>query len=177
MKKKVTMIAVLAIMIAIVSLGSLAFFTASRTAANVIRTGSIAIQLNDKTAEGTDFVSADGVMPGDAVSKVVSVTNIGENAAWVRIKLTNTAPEGLSFDDITLDIDSAKWTRQGDWYYCNASVEPGATTSNLFTTVTFSEHLTNAYQSKTFNIDVIAEAVQTANNGASALAAAGWPTP
>ena len=45
----------------------------------------------------------------------------------------------------------------------------------LFTTVTFDAAMGNAYQNSTATVSVRADAVQTANNGAAVLEAAGWP--
>ena len=46
----------------------------------------------------------------------------------------------------------------------------------LFTCVTFDAGMGNEYQNATATVHVAAEAVQTANNGVTALEALGWPT-
>lgn len=83
-----------------------------------------------------------------------------------------TLPNGC----ISLDI-GADWTynESDGYYYYNAPLAAGGTTSPLFTTVTFDAVMGNAYQNANVSVDVLVYAVQTANNGESALTAAGWP--
>ena len=72
---------------------------------------------------------------------------------------------------------SADWTLGPDGYlYCNKAIRPGETTAPLFTCVTFDAGMGNEYQDATATVHVAAEAVQTANNGVTALEALGWPT-
>ena len=75
-----------------------------------------------------------------------------------------------------INFDTEKWTEgeDGYWYY-NKALESGETTAPLFDTVEFALKMGNEYQESTCVIDVTAQAVQTANNGSSALEAAGWP--
>ena len=56
------------------------------------------------------------------------------------------------------------------------AIRPGETTAPLFTCVTFDAGMGNEYQNATATVHVAAEAVQTANNGVTALEALGWPT-
>ena len=89
-KKKIISLAVVIALFAIAAMGTLAYFTDSDTAHNVITTGKIDITLNDKTIEAgvmVDFPPKGviGVMPTQTVDKIVSVTNSGVNDAWVRI--------------------------------------------------------------------------------------------
>ena len=60
--------------------------------------------------------------------------------------------------------------------HMNLSIRPGETTAPLFTCVTFDAGMGNEYQDATATVHVAAEAVQTANNGVTALEALGWPT-
>ena len=55
-------------------------------------------------------------------------------------------------------------------------VKPGEKTPELFTTVTFGTGLSNEYMEAHVEINVSAEAVQSKNNGTSALTATGWPS-
>ena len=62
---------------------------------SVITTGTINIELNDSITGGTAVKDGDkvtgytisGVMPGQPVEKIVSVTNTGTSPAWLRVKL------------------------------------------------------------------------------------------
>ncbi len=185
MKRKITLIASIALIVSLLSLGTLAFFTDSKEAHNVITAGNVAITLHDENGNEEPFPSGgvNGVMPGEAVDKVVYVTNSGDNSAYVRIRLDKAIEAGpgietiLNFDNIVLDLDLVNWTKVGDWYYYHTALAPGASTTELFTKVMYGAALDNDYMNAKVTIDVIAEAVQSANNGSSASSASGWPTP
>ena len=85
----------------------------------------------------------------------------------------NYAPDPDSGE--LMESNDAGWTEQDGYYYYNRALRPGETTEPLFTTVTFAETMGNEYQNSTAAIDVTADAVQTANNGETALDAVGWP--
>lgn len=170
--------------LAIAASGTLAYFTAQETAHNVITSGGVEIRLIEKAETGSglvDFEDVDGVMPGTTVSKIVRVENTGASEAWVRVSLAKAfelaAPvPGFQADPelLVLNINTKDWTEKDGYYYYNAAIAPGEVTEPLFTTVTFAPEMGNEYQNSKASIDVAAQAVQTANNGASALAAAGW---
>ena len=97
MKRKLSLLAVLAICAAVVATGTLAYFTAEDTAHNVITTGGVGIKLVEKIPDGDDpdeglddFKDVDGVMPGTNEYKIVTVHNTEEQPAWVRVWV-NTA--------------------------------------------------------------------------------------
>lgn len=187
MKKKFLACVLLLICMSFAVNGTLAYFTGEKVAHNVITSGNIDIELEEKTAEGKDFENVDGVMPGQAVSKIVYITNTGANDAWVRIKLDKAVKlAGGGEADlklITLDLNTENWTKEGDYYYYVGNPEnkgvlaPGKSTEPLFTKVTFSGEMGNIYQNSETSLGVSAQATQVANNGDSALTAAGWPVP
>ena len=183
-KWKTLALSLLICCLAVAASGTLAYYTASEQAHNVITSGGIAIDLqeySDADDQLVPFEDVDGVMPGMEVSKIVCVENTGASDAWVRVSVTkgielaqagDTEPD---LDLLVLDIDEENWTEQDGYYYYNRALRPGETTEPLFTTVTFAETMGNEYQNSTAAIDVTADAVQTANNGETALEAAGWP--
>ena len=120
-------------------------------------------------------------MPGDTADKIVYVENTGDNAFYTRIKLKNSivaAGEGasLDFDKVQLNIDTTNWVLGADgWYYCQSAVGKGENTPPLFTQVTFSPNMSNGYMDAKVSIEVVAQAVQKANNGDAVWQAAGWP--
>ena len=183
MKRKITLIAAMALIVSLIGLGTLAFFTDSEEARNVITAGNIDIELYDLDENEEPFPAngIGGVMPGDDVAKLVFVENTGDHPAFVRIRLTKAIEEAegveadLNFDHITLNIDTANWTLVGDWYYYNNILAPGGFTTALFTEVSFGAALGNDYMNAVVTIDVEAQGVQSANNGTTATAAAGWP--
>lgn len=175
--------------LAIAATGTLAFFTASETAHNVITSGGVAIDLieqsRDETGRLTPWQDVDGVMPGAEVSKIVTVQNTGASDAWVRLRVETSielsrpqpgdAKGAPAPSLLVLNINTADWTEKDGYYYYNQPLKPGQTTTPLFETVTFDAAMGNEYQGSAFSVDVFAQAVQVANNGTSALTAAGWP--
>lgn len=183
MKRKILILSVLAILVAILAANTLAYFTADTKAHNVITTGDVAIQLNEWADEARTkkFESPVGVMPGTEVTKIVEVKNVGTGSAWVRVELTvevwSSDKKQLPLEHVTLDINETDWTDQDGYYYYNKPLAPGETTEPLFTSVAFAEQMGNEYQSSTAHVDVNAYAVQSANNGEDVLSANGWPLP
>lgn len=120
-------------------------------------------------------------MPGTEVSKIVQVKNIGGQAAWVRVSAEKAIhlAEGVNGEvDISLisyDLNTAFWTEKNGFYYYNTILQPNEVTEALFTKIIFSATMSNMYQNSKAVIDVTAQATQVANNGTSALDAAGWP--
>lgn len=185
MKKKIAALVVF-IAVAVMSIsGTMAYFTADNIATNVITSGNIKIDLveMEKTADGelVPFENKDGVMPGDQISKIVTVKNTGDNPAYIRVQVnkTVTLASGIvsetGSDLITCDYNTSNWTYKDGYYYYNEALAPGAETEPLFTTVVFSSAMGNMFQNCSAQIDVKAFAVQVKNNGANVFEAAGWP--
>ena len=184
-KRKLLSLCLILILISIMGVGTLAFFTDEEKADNIITSGNIDIQLNEWTGEvdgegnKIHFEDVTGVMPGMTVPKIVEVENIGDNEAYVRVsaeKVITLAQDGeADYDLITIDFDLQNWTYQDGFYYYNEVLLPGEVSKPLFTSVTFDASMNNMYQNCEVRIDVDADATQVANNGDSALEAKGWP--
>ena len=183
MKRKLLILSVLTILLAILAANTLAYFTADTAAHNVITTGNVDIVLNEwaNEARTEKFEDKTGVMPGAEVTKIVEVENVGTGTAWVRVQVVldvyaEGGKEQLPPDPVTLDFNETDWTYQDGYYYYNKPLAPGETTEPLFTSVSFDDQMGNEYQNSTAHVDVNAYAVQSANNGTGALDAAGWPS-
>ena len=191
MKRKILILSVLAILVAILAANTLAYFTADTKAHNVITTGDVAIQLNEWADEARTkkFESPVGVMPGAEVTKIVEVENVGTGSAWVRVELTVEVWMGDEYEEElpaehvhlmygdTVGCNTTDWWDQDGYYYYNKPLAPGETTEPLFTSVAFDDQMGNEYQNSTAHVDVNAYAVQSANNGEDVLSANGWPRP
>lgn len=197
MKRKIAALAVIVIALSLAAYGTVAYFTATGTAHNVLTMGNIGIKLNDKTEVvengetklvefTTEYPDGMPVMPATEASKIVSVENTGSAPAWVRVRIEKTvepadaAVTGLDTKYVGLNYDTVNWVDGGDgFWYCNEPLKPGAVTPDLFDTVTFSKDMGNDYMNCKFNIIVSAQAVQADNNaigeGQSVLDVAGWP--
>lgn len=190
MKKKVLLLLVLALCLTATTAGTLAYFNDDVTAHNVITSGGVNIAIvekqavpgNDGTTELKDFPKEGitGVMPGTSVSKIVSVQNTGASEAWIRVKvdasIISAKNETLGTSVMSYDIQKDWEYNEGDgYYYYTKPVPKDQATGELFKTVSFSKTMDNTYQNCTANIEITAQAVQTANNGASVHKAQGWP--
>ena len=182
MKRKLLILSVLAICIATLAAGSLAYFTSEGKAHNVITTGGVEIAVQEwADAEKTaPFEDLTGVMPNTTVTKIAEIRNTGASAAWIRVRVEkNIQLAGSGTPDLSmvqLDINTAQWTDGGDGYfYYNKALQPGEITAPIFTSVTFRSAMGNEYQNATATVDVLAQAVQTANNGSAVMQAQGWP--
>lgn len=185
MKKKIFVCAILVVCLSLLAYGTLAYFNYQETATNVITAGNVRIALREwsRPADGEQVPFEDvlNVLPGQSVSKVVQVENVGGQAAWVRISLDKavslvTSSETPDASLVSYDIDTEHWTLQEDgYYYYNEALQPGESTEPLFTQVLFADTMGNAYQGSTVTIRVDAQATQVANNGETVFEAAGWP--
>lgn len=189
MKKKILLIAVVALILSILTGGTLAYFTAEDTARNVITSGGVDIAIEEWQETPDGLVPYPGepiaVMPATSVSKIVTVRN-RDARSFIRAKLELTVKdvEGKVMEIpaetlekiIHLSMNTQDWTEKDGWWYCTGAVGTGEATKPLMTAVSFDgPNMTNEYQGCTVTVDVTAQAVQAANNGTSALEALGWP--
>ena len=98
MKKKTILVAAIAVMLvaALVVGGTLAYFTDTQSATNTFTMGNVQIALNEqqnKDGKLETYVNGDKTLvpgksnDGNAVSKIVTVSNTGANDAWVWVEL------------------------------------------------------------------------------------------
>ena len=186
MKKKIFLSAVLTICVAIAATGTLAFFTAEDTAHNVITSGYVDIELEEwselplEDGDGVPFEDVAGVMPGAEISKIVTVKNIGDADAYIRVEvdldviLADNVIGTPNLSLVHIDYNTHDWTEKDGYWYYNEVLSTDEITSPLFTTVKFDESMGNMYQNSIAYVDVSAQAVQVANNGDTVMDANGW---
>lgn len=189
MKKRIFAVAVVLISLSVLAATTIAYFTDSDIARNVITSGGIDIQIIEQQLVDGKLVEYPNepipVMPSSTVSKIVSVQNTDE-PAWIRAGYTVTVYDAeekamlIPAEELAKVIgiapNTAAWTQKDGWWYHNTAVAAEEMTEPLFEEVVFSgPHMDNKYQNCTVVIDVTAQAVQTANNGTSVLEALGWP--
>ena len=175
MKRKLLLIAVVIICCATLGFGSVAYFTASAKAVNVITSGNIKIAIVERQldADGELVAYPDepvAVMPGAEVSKIVTIRNEAEYEAWVRAKVAiavlDADGEPLAVPDvlITLGGTDAAWKEKDGFYYYTKPLAGKAETESLLETVAFdAEAMDNAYQGCTVTVSVSAQALQVKN--------------
>ena len=181
-KYRLFVIAVIAIIMTYFTQGTLAYYSTVGTATNVVNSGNIQFVIHEKTNQGTEFPK-EGVyiVPGDVVSKQVSVESDCEHPFYLRVKIVyGIDSQELSAEDcFKLNIDESNWELHDGWYYYKGIVEPGETTPNVFSHVEIvGSKVDNSYLGKTLTLSVVAHAVQSENNpvdGTDTYKASGWP--
>ena len=182
MKKKLTAVALIICMIAIMLVGAtMAYFTdKTDEVENTFTVGNVKIELTEENWEEPTTVA-----PGDEYEKDPVVSNVGANAAWIRVDVTLSDAAAFTRAAATHQItdlasifqghDEEKWTLAGVEtnaeddtltysYYYNEALEPEANTGALFTSVIIPSAFTNAEMENLgddFTITVVAHAIQT----------------
>ena len=175
-------VALIALVLTLLSQGTLAFYSTVGRAANVVTSGNIQFIIHERTDSGTEFPS-EGVyiVPGDIVSKKVSIESTCEHPFYLRVKMVyGVDSQELSAEDcFKLNINEENWEYHDGWYYYTGIVNPGETTPNVFSHVEIvGSKVDNSYIGKTLTLSVIAHAVQSENNPVTdgkTYTAAGWP--
>ena len=182
LKLKIFVVALVAMVMTFLSQTTLAYYQAVGKATNVVTSGSIQFIIHEKTDSGTEFPK-EGVyiIPGDIVSKQVSIESDCDNPFYLRVKIVYgvNSQELSSEDCFKLNINSEYWVLYDGWYYYKGIVEPGQTTPNVFSHVEIvGSKVNNSYIGKTLTLTVNAQAVQSQNNpiqDGNTYTAAGWP--
>ena len=171
-KIRLTVISLIAIVLSLFMQETLAYYSTIGKASNVVTSGNLKMMIHEKTDQGNDF-PAEGVyiMPGDVVSKRVSIENICEHPFYLRVRVVfGVNSESLSSEDcFKLNINDKDWQR----------VEPGDTTAEVFSHAEIvGAKVDKSYIGKTLTLTVDAQAVQSENNpvsGGDISKVSGWP--
>lgn len=179
-KARLLLIALAAILATVLTQPTLAYYTTTGKATNVVTSGDIQLKIHERTADGSEFPD-EGVyiIPGDIVSKQVSVENVCGHPFYLRVKLVSGSNnQGLSAEDcLKMNIDTSNWTYRDGFYYFNRILQPGETTPALFTQVEIvGSKVDQSHIGSMLSLTVNAYAVQSENNPAEhPWDAAGWP--
>ena len=180
-KAKLCFIAFLMLIMSLISFDTVAYYTVTGTARNVITFGDIPMQVIETTTAGTEFPE-EGVyvMPGDVVSKIVKVANLSDHPFYVRIKLVKAIDgSALSPEEcMAIETDTEHWTLGEDgYYYYNKAVSPHSETEPLFREVQIvGEKVDKDSIGSILTVTVKTFVVQSENNGDTPFEAVGWPT-
>lgn len=182
MKRKLAIIFGLIAVLAVLSTGTLAYFTTTVTADNVVTAGDMKLEIHDKNSKGEAFTSEGMiVMPGDKIDEIVTVENTGNHPMYLRVKVTKGVNDEVLADNVEncLKIDIAnpdEWTFKDGYYYYQDVLKAGEATPPLFENVEIvGMQVDNRYIGKNFNLKISAYAVQSENNGGTVWDAFGWP--
>lgn len=182
-KRKVLLVILVlsVILAAVLAQSTLAYYSSVGKVTNVVTSGELVLKIREKTADDDDFPS-DGVhvIPGDTVSKQVSVENACDHPFYLRMKLINSIDNASlsAADCLAMDINTQDWEVREDGYiYYRHILQPREISSPVFTQVQIlGEHVDQTYLGSTLSLTVAAYAVQSENNPADyPWEAAGWP--
>lgn len=191
MKKKITAVALLVILLALGALGSAAYFTAEGRATNVVSTNAISMKID----ESGEFTGTNGVyelpgnlMPSQTADLQVSIQNDGPEPFYTRVKVdvdirdSSGQAMGSEYDRyVGLNFQSG-WVESEGWYYyenSNPVVNKQSSTQPIFDKVMLTPDTPNEMKNAKVSIVVTAQAVQTKNNDIPAggvTAVPGWPS-
>ena len=181
-KLKIFVVAAVAVLMSFIGTGTLAYYQTVGKATNVVTSGNIQFIIHEMTDQGTAF-PAEGVyiVPGDIVSKKVSIESDCSHPFYLRVKLVyGVDSQELSAEDcFKLNINEEYWQLHEGWYYYKGTVEPGQTTPDVFSHLEIvGSKVDNSYIGRTLTLTVRAQAVQSENNpitGSDTYTASGWP--
>lgn len=179
-KARLLLVALAAILATGLTQPTLAYYTTVGRATNVVTSGDVGLKIHEKTADGSVFPT-EGVyvIPGDVVSKQVSVENVCSHPFYLRVKLVSgTTNETLLPEQcLKMNIDLQNWTYTDGYYYFNRVLLPGEITPALFTQVEIvGSKVDQTHIGSTLSLTVNAYAVQSENNPADhPWDASGWP--
>lgn len=179
-KIRLLLIAMTAIFMMVLTRPTMAYYTTIGKSTNVVTSGDIQLKIHEKTDDGSDFPTEGvRVVPGEIVSKRVTIENVCGHPFYLRVKLILSAEDqSLSAEDsLKIDFNAEDWTYVDGFYYYNRALQPREITPALFTEVEIvGEHVNNAYMNSVLALTLRAYAVQSENNPASSpWEASGWP--
>ena len=181
-KSKIFVVALVAILLTFISQTTFAYYSAVGKTTNVVTSGGIQFRIHETTDQGKEFPQ-EGVyiVPGDIVSKKVSIENDCDHPFYLRVKMVYgiDSQELTAEDCFKLNINEENWQLHDGWYYYTGIVEPGQTTPEVFSRVEIvGAKVDNNYIGKTLSLTVNAQAVQSENNpitDGNTYTASGWP--
>ena len=191
LKKKIFLLAFLAMCAGIITSSTVAYFVFQGKADNVITSGLVDIELNRSGNVGD--MTDQHVMPGSVVAPSATLRNKGDEDVWVRVKAviefddsSNRAPIELdtsAANQIYLDDNGREWQYEDGYYYyldileARKAVEVGSI-GNLH----FNTQLDDDFRSSRLLLQMEAQAVQSKNNtnaiypdGVDVSQIQGWP--
>lgn len=201
-KKKVFVIGLALCILATLSMGTLAWFTAQDSVTNDFYVADTdadpdevfgievkeIVDGEEMDEEGHEYES---ILPGDELSKELYLTNTGVHAQYVRAIVTVSSADilkdamedwtdaGAFLQDINENwtLDAILYTEEEELvyiFYYNVELAAGETTEAIFESVVIPTALTldQAMEMESFSITILGQAIQVENLGVSSAKAA-----
>ena len=112
-----------------------------------------------QTSIAEQFVSPSNWKPGDTTQKSIEVTNTGNIPVKARVSYTetwedpngNTLPLTNNNERVSIiNFDNTDdWTKIGNYYYYNETIDPNDSSNSFISSVTFNPNITNDYTCST----------------------------
>lgn len=169
----IAIVALSVLLIAAIGVGiALAFFTGTANVTGDITLGDpVTINITQGGASVSALTFSGKALPGSVYNQAIGVSAPANTTdALVRAKLTITNAEGASTAVQATTTDT--WQKGEDDYYYYKGTLTANGKADFVTSITVPTSLTNADANKTYNISVVVEAIQKANNAANAT----WTT-
>lgn len=134
---------------------------------NEVNTGAIRIDLKEYTIiDGQELIYTDSektVMPGQIISLIPRVSNIGDSS-YIRTKLSYTSEnEGLiQVSDDNVEGMNSNWIKKGDYWYYKNIVNPNENV-DVFSSFRIPVDVPNEFQGNSIYLNIAVEAVQADN--------------
>lgn len=184
MKKKVALTAAAVALVGTLAVGgTLAWFTDTETATNVVTTGNVDIAwFEGNGTEGSEkkittgnpgmqFGNGTPVTPGQNLDKEARIKNEGKNAAYIRAKIVFLDKDQEVIEKpeyMHIAGTDIKWMPNASdgYYYYNEIVEPGEFTDKIMTDILIATTANNQnFADKEITVRLDAEAIQSDNLG------------
>ena len=172
MRRKVALTAAAVAMVGTLAVGgTLAWFTDTETATNVVTTGNVDIAWYEKGETG-EFEKMDGdglqfgdttpVTPGAKLTKKAKIKNEGKNSAYIRARIT--VADDVK-DIVKFELADNMWVDGEDgYYYYKGIVAPEEETKLLIDSLTISAEAGNEKTDiAKASVELVAEAIQSDN--------------
>lgn len=190
-KRKILLLVAMLCMVAILGVGgTLAYFTADDSATNTFTVGNVQIDLTEPEWDKHGKEDAPEVYPGEALAKDPTVTNIGKNPCFVRVKVEGLDQFAEKFNGAMITLryidannqyhdgyNTTDWEYYGGYYYYKKVLATAETkgdqynegltdvTTPVFSQIVMPVELTN--DAETQPIEITAYAVQAQGARAS----------
>lgn len=198
-KKGFKSVVSLLLVAAILITGALAYLTATDSKENVFTVGNVKIELTEPNWAPDYDSDGDGIndtmsniVAGQTIQKDPTITNTGNNDAYVYVMVEVPKADGIMIDDVTVnDHQLFNYTTNEGWelldskideddknnyylYAYNTTLEPSST-STLFNEVVFANIASDFQPEEELNIKVTGYAIQSDYyNGEATDAASAW---
>jgi predicted ribosomally synthesized peptide with SipW-like signal peptide len=163
--KKLIAVTASVALLGVIGVGStLAYFTDTDVANNVVTMGHVDIALEEpKFSEANENNTIKNVVPNQEIYKDPRIkVQLGSEDCYVRASLVIDGLDDAQIGELVknINIDSTKWVLGDEGYYYYQDVLNELDEIEFFTTVTIPADWGNEVAGKAFTIDVKAEAVQ-----------------